>query len=335
MPTPSQIDPSILSALSLTPQDKDLKISTHGSSGFTSSFRLTTPTTSIFIKTSSSKGAATMFEGEHASLNAIHNAVPSLAPKSFAWGKLSVSDGYFLATEFLDMSGGRGSSRSSGSSGEGSGMSLAAKLAKLHTTPPPPEYASKGFGFPVPTCCGDTVQDNTWRPTWSEFFAQNRLLHILKAAETNNGVDKSLRNLVEQTVSTVVPRLLADGHLGGSTPVTPVVTHGDLWSGNKSRASIAGRGGPIEDVTFDPSCAYTHSEFDHGIMNMFGGFSGGFWKEYVGLCPKTEPEAEYEDRVQLYQAYHQLNHYSIFGGGYKGAAEGILRRLIKKYGGKE
>ena len=30
--------------------------------------------------------------------------------------------------------------------------------------------------------------------------------------------------------------------------------------------------------------------------------------------------------------YHHLNHYSIFGGGYKGGAVSIMESLIEKYG---
>lgn len=322
------VDPAILRALAI--DASQAKIASHGGSGFVSTYRITSDTTSAFIKTSTSKGAATMFEGEYASLNAIHNAVPSLAPKAFAWGELE-SEGHFLATEFLDMS-----SRSSG--GRGSGMTLAQKLAQLHTTPIPDDFKDKGFGFPVPTCCGDTMQDNSWKSSWATFFAENRLMHILRCAEENNGVDKSLRELVESVVEKVVPRLLGDGHLGGKKGVMPVVCHGDLWSGNKGKAVFVGRSGSpdakgaVEDVVFDPSVCYGHGEYDHGIMNMFGGFSGTFWKEYQNVCAKTEPVEEYEDRVKLYEAYHHLNHYSIFGGGYKSGAVGILNGLLKKYG---
>lgn len=168
--------------------------------------------------------------GEHASLNAIHNAVPSLCPRSYANGKLSSGSGSFLATDFLNLS-------SVSSSSGGSGMSLAQKLAKLHSTPAPiPDgYEKPVFGFPVTTCCGDTEQDNEFKESWAEFYAENRLRGILKKAEWNNGADGELRTLVEQTASKVVPRLLRDGHLkdgktGGS--IVPVVVHGDLWSGN-------------------------------------------------------------------------------------------------------
>lgn len=74
-----------------------------------------------------------------------------------------------------------------------------------------------------------------------------------------------------------------------------------LWSGNKGKGIIGGSDGPIEEVVFDPSACYAHSEYELGIMRMFGGFGGSFMKEYHDLCPKTEPVAEYEDRVSLYE----------------------------------
>ncbi|EXJ61048.1 serine/threonine protein kinase [Cladophialophora yegresii CBS 114405] len=334
------IDPAILRALNLNASSS--KISTHGGSGFASTFRITTPTTSIFVKQSQSSGAKVMFQGEHASLNAMHGAVPSLCPQSFAWGSLENNGGYFLATEFLDLSASSSRTKAGARAGTGSGMSLAEKLAKLHTTPAPiPEgFDSPQFGFPVTTCCGDTPQDNTFTSSWAEFFSQRRLLAILERGEKTNGGDPELRTLVERTVNEVVPRLLGDGHLGGKEGIKPAIVHGDLWSGNKSKGFFVGRGGdtspdepgPVEDVVFDPSSCYAHHEFDFGIMNMFGGFSGPFWKEYHAIVPKTEPAAEYEDRVALYESYHHLNHFAIFGGGYASGAKRMLKGLLKNYG---
>lgn len=229
--------------------------------------------------------------GEHASLNAIHNSVPSFCPMSHAHGQLAGSSNkYFLATDFLSLDG---------YGPKGTGKSLAQKLAKLHTTPAPiPEgYDKPQFGFPVPTCCGSTVQDNSYRESWADFYANNRLRSILRAANEANGRDVAFSDAVETVASKVVPRLLGDGHLKG---VTPVVVHGDLWSGNHSRGIIAGQGG-IEEVVYDPSCVYGHSEYELGIMRMFGGFGGSFWSEYEKLVPKSEPTAEWADRVQLYE----------------------------------
>lgn len=134
-----------------------------------------------------------------------------------------------------------------------------------------------------------------------------------------------------QIADVVVPRLLGDKHLNNGQGITPVVVHGDLWSGNASKGNLPGMKEP-EDVVFDSSAVYAHSEFELGIMRMFGGFGAPFLKEYHGLVPKTEPVDEYADRVSLYELYHHLNHYAMFGGGYKSGAVGIMRGLVSKYG---
>jgi protein-ribulosamine 3-kinase len=156
------------------------------------------------------------------------------------------------------------------------------------------------FGFPVTTCCGDTPQENSYNESWAIFYANNRLRFILRRSEAANGQDAELHELVEATASQVVPRLLGDDHLNNGEGVTPVVVHGDLWSGNASRGSI-GSEGDVQDVVYDPSACYAHSEFELGIMKMFGGFGGSFLKEYHILVPRTEPVDEYEDRVALYE----------------------------------
>ncbi|TPX09960.1 uncharacterized protein E0L32_008807 [Thyridium curvatum] len=364
------VDPAIVEALGLDPAST--KIVSHGGSGFASTFKLSSVVDgeekNYFVKTGTGKDAEVMFrgdtsrthnvsyvpnheltyrtQGEHASLNAIHGVVPNFCPKSHAHGAMSSSPNkFFLATDFLEL----GSSAPGGS-----GESLATKLARLHTTPAPlPEGRDEpAFGFPVPTCCGATEQDNSWRASWPEFFADCRLRHILRQGRASQGADGAaqLAEAVERTAAVVVPRLL--GRVQG---VRPVVVHGDLWSGNHGRGRIAGRGG-AEEVVFDPSCVYGHSEYELGIMRMFGGFGGGFWTEYLELVPKAEPRDEWEDRLELYELwvfafiyfvvfcssrsieidcdsrYHQLNHWALFGSGYKNSAMSIMKRLIDKYG---
>ena len=248
-----------------------------------------------------------------------------------AYGELDDEPGFFLVTEFLDMS----TTLSPGDE-RGSGLSLAQKLGKLHTTPAPRTegHDKQMFGFPVATCCGDTEQDNTWTRSWADFYADRRLRAILGKAEKNNGKDPALHAAIHKIAQKVVPRLIGDDHLNGGKGVTPVVVHGDLWSGNKGRGRIGGKGA-VEEVVFDPSSCYAHNEYELGIMKMFGGFGRAFMQEYHSICPRTEPINEYEDRVALYELYHHLNHYAIFGGGYKGGAMSITKGLIRKYGSKD
>ncbi|KAI4199665.1 MAG: hypothetical protein LQ350_004456 [Teloschistes chrysophthalmus] len=344
-----KLDTTIIEALSLDPNTTTVK--THGSSGFNATAKISTTLNDgtqkhLFMKTAHGQKAEVMFRGELASLNAIHAIVPSLCPAALYTG-VSKEDGTaFLVTDFLDLSS--SSSSSSGSSGgsseeqqqqqqqqQHSGMSLAAKLAKLHTTPAPtPQgYTHPVFGFPETTCCGDTPQPNGYETSWANFYARNRLQAILEKCERNNGKDAEVRAMVEKVVEKVVPRLIGDEHLNGGKGVMPVVVHGDLWSGNKGRGRIGGKGAAVEDVVFDPSAVYGHSEYELGIMNMFGGFDGkGFWEEYHRICPMAEPVAEYGDRVRLYELYHHLNHFTIFGSSYRSGAVAIMKDLVRKYG---
>ncbi|KAI9790489.1 MAG: hypothetical protein M1833_001928 [Piccolia ochrophora] len=326
---PLKLDSAIVKALGL--DAATTTVASHGGSGFSTTAKITTTLNGeekhFFMKTGQGQDSTTMFKGEHASLNAIHSSVPTLCPASFATGLLTSGSGSYLVTDFLDMSALPSRNRSSQST------SLAAKLAKLHTTPapPPPGETSPAFGFPTITCCGSTEQENPFTASWVDFYANSRLRTILAACERNNGGDSELHGMVEKIATSVVPRLLGDGHLGGAEGVKPVVVHGDLWSGNKGSGKIGGKG-DVEEVVFDPSACYAHSEYELGIMNMFGGFNGAFWKGYHELVPKTEPVAEYEDRVALYELYHHLNHHALFGGGYRGGAMSIMKKLCKKYG---
>lgn len=225
------------------------------------------------MKSAPGSAAEEMFRGEHASLNAIHDIVPFLCPASLATG-VSEDGNAFLVTDFLDMSSSSSTSSSTAPSTsqkhQHSGMNLATKLATLHTTPAPiPDgYSKPQFGFPVTTCCGSTPQSNGYKSSWADFYAENRLSAILSQCEASQNVDSEFRSLVTKTVEKVVPRLLGDEHLNGGKGVMPVVIHGDLWSGNKGKGVIGGEGA-VEEVVFDPSAVWGHSEYELGIMNMF------------------------------------------------------------------
>jgi len=313
----SPVPEAILRALSL-PDSSKVHLSGLGS-GFTSTgaIRAQIPTDNgaseerrYFVKTSADgKAASEMFQGEYASLNAIASSVPGFCPRALAWGAVdeenSTPKKFFLATEFLDL-GGAGRSNDDAITP----TSLAYRLGKLHTTPAPPDpdTGRRRFGFPVPTFCGDTKQPNKFHDSWADFYANERLLTVLATSETRNGRDAGLRELVEQTAKRVVPRLLGDDHLGYNSSgegkgIEPVVVHGDLWSGNADWGKIVGNGGDEKPgaVVYDACAVYGHSEFELGIMHMFGGFGSRFFEQYHRVVPKTEPVEEYDDRVRLYE----------------------------------
>ena len=188
-------------------------------------------------------------------MNSIHSVVPSLCPFTLAYGRLKESSGSFLITDYLDRSG------IQGPEDEGSGLSLGEKLAKLHRTaaPVPEGLDDAVYGFPVPTFCGPTAQPNSYHRSWKDFFIENRLRFIRDACVANHGPDQRLTESIDKTVEAVASRLLDDDHLGGETGIKPVLVHGDLWSGNYFSARIGGQGG-TEEVIFDPSACYAHSE---------------------------------------------------------------------------
>lgn len=180
---------------------------------------------------------------------------------------------------------------------------------------PPPEgtegYEGK-YGFPVPTHCGATEQDNTWEESWEVFWRDRRLGNLV-----NRIGDKEINALWEDMKRKAVPLLL---HSFSPAP-QPVILHGDLWSGNAGYDETTS-----SPVIFDPASYYGHNEADLGITHMFGGFSYEFYDEYHQVHPRSSPY--YDERQKLYELYHHLNHTYMFGGSYKHGAMGIMRSLI-------
>lgn len=73
----------------------------------------------------------------------------------------------------------------------------------------------------------------------------------------------------------------------------PVVIHGDLWSGNKGKGVIGGEGA-VEEVVFDPSAVWGHSEYELGIMNMFVSCSFFNFLFHTPLSKVTLMELSYQ-----------------------------------------
>lgn len=191
------------------------------------------------------------------------------------------------------------------SSGLGFQKKLGRGLASIHLT------TSERFGFYADNYCGSTLQNNSWNGNWVSFFGEQRLRHLLNLIKKSNGMDASILNLYEKLIDKL-PELIP-------TDSVPSLIHGDLWSGNFMNTIH----GP---ALIDPASYYADREMEMGIITLFGGFSQPFWDGYNEIFPLP---SGWEERNKLYQLYHILNHYFIFGGSYGNQALTVVRRFVK------
>ena len=61
------------------------------------------------------------------------------------------------------------------------------------------------------------------------------------------------------------------------------------------------------------------------MTELFGSFGGDFYAAYENAWP-IDPG--YKTRKTLYNLYHILNHFNLFGGGYASQAQGMMDRLL-------
>ena len=169
-------------------------------------------------------------------------------------------------------------------------------LAVIH------KYSNTEHGFYNDNYCGATRQNNRWIKSWPVFFRDNRLRFLLNLIQKERPLPGSEVRVYEKLLDRI-PDLVPKES-------TPVLIHGDLWSGN---FMITEKGPAL----IDPASYYADREMEFAIMTMFGGFSDRFYKAYNSVHPLPP---DWRDRNQLYQLYHVLNHYYLFGGGYQSQA---------------
>lgn len=166
------------------------------------------------------------------------------------------------------------------------------------------------FGFPAPSYCGATRQDNGECDSWAEFYGERRLRPLVAALEGEGRLTPADRQLYERLIERLPESLPRES--------APSLIHGDLWSGNV----LATARGP---ALVDPACAYADREMELGITTLFGGLSPRAWAAYEEAWPL--PEA-WRERNPLYQLYHLLNHALLFGGHYADQARHAARRYV-------
>jgi fructosamine-3-kinase len=62
------------------------------------------------------------------------------------------------------------------------------------------------------------------------------------------------------------------------------------------------------------------------MSELFGGFPSAFYRGYNEVSPLDEG---YKQRKTLYNLYHILNHFNLFGGGYASQANQMIEQILR------
>jgi fructosamine-3-kinase len=178
-------------------------------------------------------------------------------------------------------------------------------LAALHAAGAP------GFGYAEDNWIGSLPQSNRAHDTWSAFYAEERVLPMLRRAIDGGHAPASWAALGDRLAARL-PEL-------AGPPEPPARLHGDLWSGNVITDS---RGQP---VLIDPAVYGGHREVDLAMLALFGGLSPRVVAAYEARTPLA---AGWKARTRLWQICPLLVHTVLFRGSYVDAAEAAMRAYL-------
>lgn len=236
-----------------------------------------------------------LLEAEKTGLEQIAGSGTLRVPRPLAIG--SVEDRSVLALEGLEL-GGRPDTACH--------EHLAERLTAMHNC----STVDGRFGAEADNFIGATPQRNGWSASWADFYVGDRLEPQFRLA-----ADRGRRFPEEARLLSAVHK-----HLSALT-IRPSLLHGDLWGGNTGFL----RDG--EPVVFDPACYYGDRETDLAFTRLFGGFDPAFYRRYRELCPPPE-----NVREPVYNLYHLLNHFLLFGGGYGDQAARTMLEILAELG---
>ena len=243
-----------------------------------------------FVKINQANQEA-MFAAEALGLKQIHATKTIRVPEPICWGIADKSS--YLVLEWLEFGGGNSQSWEN----------MGQNLARLHQV-----SLSDRFGWHCNNTIGSTPQINTVSNSWADFFAHQRIGYQLRLAKERGG------NFPDE--DQVIPAI---SEILSQHQPHPSLVHGDLWSGN---AAITVDGEP---VILDPATYWGDREVDLAMTELFGGFPAAFYRGYNDVFPL---DAGYQQRKTLYNLYHILNHFNLFGGGYASQANRMLQEIL-------
>jgi protein-ribulosamine 3-kinase len=181
---------------------------------------------------------------------------------------------------------------------------FAQSLAGLH------RVSQNSFGLDHDNYIGSTPQKNAQETNGIQFFCDQRLRYQQELARKSGmlplSTDKKLSQLCERL-----------GNYLDISGEKPALLHGDLWSGNYFPD------GEQVPCIFDPAVYFGLREADLAMTELFGRLPQRFYDAYHEAFPLNPG---YEERKDLFNLYHLLNHLNLFGGSYLGSVEEVIKR---------
>lgn len=255
----------------------------------------------IFMK-ANAKENASFFTAEALALSAIESTKTIKTPKILCTGTDAGEEvGYsFLFLEYIDPA----------PKVKNYWSVFAQELAAMHKADTQKFAGEKKFGFLQDNFIGARKQENNNSDSWIEFFRDSRLAPQFKEADSY--FDTNERKLATKLLDHIEEYLIE--------PESPSLLHGDLWSGN----AMCGSDGKAWLI--DPASYVGHAEADLAMTELFGGFEPAFYDAYKEANPL---QPGYEERRDLYNLYHLLNHLNMFGANYLNPVKSILEEYTK------
>ena len=174
------------------------------------------------------------------------------------------------------------------------------------------QITSDTFGWSANNYIGLSEQINQTDSNWIRFYRLNRLLPQLELAQKNGLTPDSVAQ-----ISNLISNL--SSYFVDYQPL-PCLLHGDLWSGN-----VGIDGFTNKPMLFDPAPYFGDRESDIAFTELFGGFPQSFYDRYKELSPLDK---NYPLRRPIYNLYHALNHFNLFGTSYLSLLKQQLAEVI-------
>lgn len=187
---------------------------------------------------------------------------------------------------------------------------MGSQLAKMH------QHTIDQFGFYEDNFIGATPQLNRANEeekyNWSKFYYNKRLQYQYNLA-LKNGLQSTILERGFKMLEGNIAAILGDNR------EPPTLLHGDLWCGNYLCDKLN------RPTLIDPAVYYGDRETDLAMTRLFGGFPSSFYASYNAIYPLRRG---WRSRIPIYQLYHVLNHYNLFGEAYLSKAEQLISRYF-------